>query len=301
MMSSSAPYRILLYYKFVPIADPQALAAVHLAYCKRLGLRGRILIAPEGINGTCSGTPEQTTAYQNLMEQIPLFRGMVYKVDESEQHAFEKIFVRAKKELVTFRLEDDVDPNQSTGKRLKPKQFFEKLQDPEVIVIDGRNAYEYDIGHFRGAIRPNLESSREFPQWIRENLHAYKNKPIITYCTGGIRCEKLSGFLLKEGFTDVSQLDGGIVTYGKDPEVQGRLFDGKCYVFDKRVSVKVNHTDEDCIVGKCHHCGKAEDRYVNCANDYCHLQHICCPACEEEHQRFCSPACEEITLKRLEA
>jgi UPF0176 protein len=236
-----------------------------------------------------------------MMRQIPLFKDLVVKIDESDSHAFKKIFVRPKKELVTFRLEEDVDPNELTGTHLKPKDFYEKLQQEDVIVIDGRNYYEYDIGHFRGAIRPEVESSRDFPEWIRENLSQYKDRPILTYCTGGIRCEKLSGFLLKEGFKDVSQLDGGIVTYGKDPEVQGKLFDGKCYVFDERISVPVNHTDEDIIVGRCYHCGKPEDRYINCANDDCHKKHVCCTECEDEHNSFCSLECEEKTMSSLEA
>jgi UPF0176 protein len=301
MTTEEAPYRILLYYKFVKIADHEALAREHLSYCKKLGVKGRILVAPEGINGTLSGTVEQTDAYMSMMRQIPLFHDLEVKIDESDSHAFHKIFVRPKKELVTFRLEEDVDPNELTGKHLKPKEFYEKLQQGDVIVLDGRNYYEYDIGHFRGAIRPEVESSRDFPDWIRQNLSEFKDRPILTYCTGGIRCEKLSGFLLKEGFTDVSQLDGGIVTYGKDPEVKGRLFDGKCYVFDERISVPINSTDEDIIVGRCLHCGKEEDRYINCANDDCHKKHVCCVECEEEHNSFCSLECEEKTMSSLEA
>ncbi len=300
-MTTSKSHRILLYYKYVTIEDPEAFAKEHLAYCKKLGVKGRILVAREGINGTLSGTVEQTDAYISMMRSVPLFRDLVFKIDEHEGHAFHKIFVRPKKELVTFRLEEDVDPNRLTGKHLKPKDFYEKLQREDVIVLDGRNNYEYDIGHFRGAIRPDVESFRDFPEWIRQNLSEYKDRPILTYCTGGIRCEKLSGFLLQEGFKDVSQLEGGIVTYGQDPEVKGRLYDGKLYVFDERISVPVNRTDEDIVVGRCHHCGKPEDRYINCANDLCHLQHICCEECEEEHNRFCSKECEEETLLRYEA
>jgi UPF0176 protein len=301
MTTEEAPYRILLYYKFIAIEDHEALAREHLAYCRKLGVKGRILVAPEGINGTLSGTVEQTDEYLRMMHQIPLFKDLVVKIDESDSHAFKKIFVRPKKELVTFRLEEDVNPNELTGRHLKPKEFYEKLQQDDVIVLDGRNYYEYDIGHFRGAIRPEVESTRDFPEWIRENLSEFKDRPILTYCTGGIRCEKLSGFLMKEGFKDVSQLDGGIVTYGKDEEVQGRLFDGKCYVFDERISVPVNRTDEDIIVGRCYHCGKPEDRYINCANDDCHKKHVCCTECEEEHNSFCSTECEDKTLSSLEA
>lgn len=293
-MTDSQQFQILLYYKFVPIPDPEAFKEEHLQYCKELGLKGRILVAAEGINGTVSGTIEQTEQYMRDMHANPLFADMVFKVDPSEGHAFKKMFVRHRKELVTFRVEDELDPNVISGKRLSPKEFFEYLQRDDVIVIDGRNDYEYDIGHFRNAIRPDVQSFREFPEWIRENLSEHKDKTILTYCTGGIRCEKLTGFMLKEGFHDVAQLEGGIVTYGKDPEVQGRLFDGKCYVFDERISVPINRTDEDIIVGKCHHCGKPEDRYINCDNDACHLQHICCEECEELHNSCCSAECEEI-------
>ncbi|WP_106765930.1 rhodanese-related sulfurtransferase [Paenibacillus faecalis] len=292
-MTEQQSYQILLYYKFVPIPDPEAFKDEHLQYCKDLGLKGRILVASEGINGTVSGTIEQTEQYMKDMKSNPLFKDMVFKVDPSDGHAFRKMFVRHRKELVTFRVEHELDPNEISGERLSPQQFFEHLQQDDVIVLDGRTDYEYDIGHFRNAIRPDVGSFREFPKWIRENMSQYKDKKILTYCTGGIRCEKLTGFMLKEGFKDVAQLEGGIVTYGKDPDVQGRLFDGKCYVFDERISVKINRTDEDIIVGKCHHCGEPEDRYINCANDACHLQHICCEKCEELHQGFCSDTCEE--------
>ncbi len=293
-------YRILLYYKYVRIDEHELFAKEHLEACKVLQLKGRILIAKEGINGTVCGTPEQTNAYMSMMQQDPRFADMIFKIDESNQPAFKKIFVRPRAELVTFRLEEDVNPNELTGTYLSPKQFYEHLQEDDVIILDGRNDYEYDIGHFRNAIRPDVEAFRDFPEWIRENMSEFKNKKILTYCTGGIRCEKLSGFLLKEGFTDVSQLHGGIITYGKDPEVRGRLFDGKCYVFDERISVPINRTDEDKVVGKCHHCGKPEDRYVNCAYDLCHLQHICCPACEQKHQLYCSAVCEERDLLAFE-
>jgi UPF0176 protein len=294
------PYRILLYYKYVTIEDPEGFAQEHRELCQSLGLKGRILVAPEGINGTVSGTVDQTNAYMRHMHEHPLFHDLVFKIDDSDDHAFQKMFVRPKKELVTFRLQDDVNPNELTGKHLKPKQFYEMLQRDDVVVLDGRNDYEFDIGHFRGAIRPEVESFREFPDWIRQNMDQYKDKPILTYCTGGIRCEKLSGFLLQEGFKQVYQLDGGIATYGKDPEVQGKLFDGKMYVFDERISVPVNQV-EPVVVGKCHHCGKPEDRYINCANDFCHKQHIVCSDCYEKHNQFCSNECEEFWLNRAES
>jgi len=297
-MTEQKQYRILLYYKFVRIDDPETFARDHLAFCQQLGVKGRILVAREGINGTLSGTVEQADEYMAHLRRDERFRDIVFKIDEADGHAFKKLSVRPRKELVTFRLEEDVDPNERTGKYLTPKQFYEELQKEDVIVLDGRNGYEYDIGHFRGAIRPDVESFREFPEWIRKNLSSYKDRKIITYCTGGIRCEKLTAFMLKEGFKDVAQLQGGIVTYGKDPEVKGRLFDGKCYVFDERISVRINQTEEDTVVGKCYHCGSPADRYINCAYDFCHRQHIVCPECEEKHRGFCSEECEEREMRR---
>jgi UPF0176 protein len=292
--------RVLLYYKYVSIEDPESFKDEHLKYCKDLGLLGRIIVAPEGINGTVSGTYEQTETYMNHLKADPRFADIVFKIDEVEEHTFKKMFVRHKKELVTWRFEKDVNPNELSGKRLSPKEFYEALQDEDVIVIDGRNDYEYEIGHFRGAIRPDVKASRDFPEWVRNNISQFKDKKVLTYCTGGIRCEKFSGFLMQEGFKDVSQLEGGIVTYGKDPEVQGRLWDGKCYVFDERISVPINQTEEDVVISTCYYCGKTEDRYVNCANPECNKQHVCCTECEVKHKRSCTKECLEHPRNRYE-
>lgn len=296
-MASDKRYRVLLYYKYVHIEDHEAFAAEHLDYCKKLGLKGRILVAREGINGTVSGTVEQTKEYMDKLHQDPRFSDMQFKVDEAEKHAFKKMFVRPRPEIVSLRLENDINPNEKTGNYLSPKEFREYLQRDDVVVIDARNDYEYEIGHFRGAINPKINAFRELPQWVRENLSDYKDKKILTYCTGGIRCEKFTGFLLEEGFRDVNQLHGGIIMYGKDEEVQGELFDGKCYVFDERISVPINKK-EPVIVSNCYHCGKPEDRYVNCANPECNLQHVCCEECEKEYERSCSAQCREHPRNR---
>ncbi|GFN31690.1 oxygen-dependent tRNA uridine(34) hydroxylase TrhO [Paenibacillus xylaniclasticus] len=293
-MTSRLPFQVLLYYKFVPIPDPEQFTAEHLTFCKELGLKGRILIASEGINGTVSGTIEQTEAYMRHMHSNPLFADMVFKIDEAEDHTFRKMFVRHKKELVTLRYEKELDPNKVSGKRLSPVEFHEMLQRDDVIILDGRSDYEFDLGHFRGAIRPNLATFKEFPEWIRNNMNEeYRDRPILTYCTGGIRCEKLTGVLINEGFPNVYQLDGGIVTYGKDPVVKGHLWDGKCYVFDERISVPINRTDEQVVVGKCYHCGGPAETYINCADDTCHRQHLVCEACDDIHHGYCSAECEE--------
>jgi UPF0176 protein len=285
--------QVLLYYKYVHINNYEAFAIEHLTFCQKLNLKGRVSIAYEGINGTLSGTVDETERYMEFMSQHPLFYDIQFKVDIHDGHAFKKLSVRPRKEIVTWRLDEQVDPSQATGKHLSPKEFYEHLQQDDVIIIDGRNDFEYDLGHFRGSIRSGVVTTRDFPEWVHKNLSEHKEKKIITYCTGGIRCEKLTSFLISEGFEDVSQLDGGIVTYGKDPEVQGELFEGKCYVFDERISVPINQV-EPVVVGRCYHCDQLAETYINCANDFCHRQHIVCPSCQEKYQHFCSEKCEEV-------
>lgn len=283
-------YRVLLYYKYVPIENPEEYAKEHLKLCKELGLKGRILVAEEGINGTVSGTVDQTEEYMRMMHEDPCFSDLVFKIDEADGHAFKKMHVRPRKEIVTLGLEDDVNPNEMTGKYLEPKEFFEAMQDPETVVIDARNDYEYDLGHFRGAIRPDIKAFRDLPEWIKENKDMFKDKKVLTYCTGGIRCEKFSGWLVKEGFEDVGQLHGGIATYSKDPEVKGQLWDGKMYVFDERIAVPINHV-EHVVVGKDYFTGEPCERYVNCANPECNKQILASEENEHKYLRGCSPEC----------
>ncbi|MFD2627248.1 rhodanese-related sulfurtransferase [Oceanobacillus kapialis] len=283
-------YQVLLYYQYVPIEDPVSFADEHLKFCKELELKGRILVAEEGINGTVSGTKEQTKKYMEAMHNDPRFADMVFKIDEHDEHAFKKMHVRPRPELVSLRLENDIDPLETTGKYLSPKEFFDAMQDEDTVVIDARNDYEYDLGHFRGAIRPDIETFRELPKWIKENKENLKDKKVLTYCTGGIRCEKFSGWLLEEGFEDVSQLHGGIVSYGKDPEVQGELWDGQCYVFDNRIAVPINQK-EHVVVGVDYFDGQPCERYVNCANPECNQQILCSEENEHKYMRGCTHEC----------
>ncbi|MEK4922893.1 rhodanese-related sulfurtransferase [Cytobacillus sp. FSL R5-0569] len=290
MTEENNQYRVLLYYKYVTIEHPEAFSKHHLKACRELGLKGRILVAKEGINGTVSGTVEQTNAYIDMMKNDNRFSDMVFKIDETNGHAFKKMHVRPRKEIVTLKLEDDLNPNEITGKYLEPKAFFEAMQAEDTVVIDARNDYEYDIGHFRGAIRPDVEAFRDLPDWIREHKDQLSGKKILTYCTGGIRCEKFSGWLVREGFEDVNQLHGGIVTYGKDPEVQGELWDGQCYVFDERISVPINQK-EHTIVGKDYFTGESCERYVNCANPECDKRFMTTEENEYKYLRSCSDEC----------
>lgn len=289
-MNDVKPYRILLYYMYVPIENPEEFAKQHLKLCEELGLKGRILVAAEGINGTVSGTVEQTEQYMQTMKKDPRFAEMVFKIDEADEHAFKKMHVRPRKEVVTLQLDDDVNPQELTGTYLSPKEFFEAMQEENTVIIDARNDYEYDLGHFRGALRPDIQAFRQLPDWVREHKDELEGKKILTYCTGGIRCEKFSGWLKKEGFEDVNQLHGGIVTYGKDPEVQGRLWDGQCYVFDDRIGVPINRV-EHVIVGRDHFTGEPCERYVNCANPECDKRIFCTEENEHKYLRGCTHEC----------
>ena len=290
-------YRVLLYYKYVPIEDPVTFAQEHLAACKELGLKGRILVSDEGINGTCSGTIEQTDAYMNMMKADERFADMVYKIDETEGHAFKKMHVRPKQEIVHLGLADDINPNELTGQYLSPKEFFEQMQAEDTVVIDARNDYEFDLGHFRGAIRPEIRNFRDLPDWMLENKEMFEGKKVLTYCTGGLRCEKFSGWLVREGFEGVGQLHGGIATYAKDPEVRGQLWDGQMYVFDERIAVPINQV-EHVVVGKDHFTGEPCERYVNCANPDCNDKILCSEENEHKYLRSCSDECREHPRNR---
>lgn len=292
-------YRVLLYYHYVEILDPEAVVEEHLAYCLELGVKGRIYIAPEGINGTISGTTEQVDTYIEYMDQHPLFHGMVFKSDEADDHAFIKMHVRVKPELVNFRLDEDVNPKEITGQYLEPAEFYERLQDPNTIVIDARNDYEHDVGHFKGAIKPNIHNFRELPRWIQENKELLEGKRIMAYCTGGVRCEKFTGWLKREGFNDVAQLHGGIVTYGKDPVAQGQFWEGQCYVFDKRLVVPVNQVNPT-IVGRDWFDGTPCERYINCANPECNRQILCSEHNEVLYRASCTDECRVHPLNRYE-
>lgn len=283
-------YRVLLFYKYVKIDDPETVVAEHLKACKDIGLKGRIFIGTEGINGTCSGTIEQTQAYMDMMNADERFKDIVYKIDETDAHAFKKMHVRVREQIVNLSLEDDVNPNKLTGNYLSPAEFLDKMQEEDTVILDARNDYEYDLGHFRGAIRPDIRTFRELPDWIRENKEQFEGKKILTYCTGGIRCEKFSGWLVREGFEDVSQLEGGIVSYGKDPVAKGQLWDGQCYVFDERIAVPINQV-EHVVVGRDHFDGEPCERYVNCANPECNEQILCSEENEHLYMRSCTDEC----------
>ncbi len=290
------PFQTLLYYCYSPIENAEQFAADHLKFCKSLHLVGRIIVADEGLNGTVSGTAEACKAYMDAIHADPRFAKTDFKIDEVEEPSFIKMHCRYKSEIVYSGLRDPnvIDPNRETGKHLEPAEFLEMKDRDDVVILDVRSDYEHNLGRFKNAVTLDIENFRDFPQKINE-LAQYKDKKILTYCTGGIKCEKASALLLKEGFKDVYQLHGGIIKYGK--EAGGKDFEGKCYVFDNRVAVEVNSVNP-VVISTCYNCGKTTPKMINCANPECNEHFTQCDDCGEKMLGCCSDICMEHPRRR---
>lgn len=295
-MNTQAPYHILLYYCYTPIEQAEQYTQEHYELCKRLKIRGRIIVADEGLNGTVSGTVEACKEYMNTLHADPRFAHIDFKIDESNGHAFQKLHVRYKPEIVHSGLRDPkvINPAKETGKHINGEEFLQLKEQDDVVILDVRSNYEHHVGKFKNAITLDIDNFREFPEKVKELEHL-KDKKVITYCTGGIKCEKASALLLKEGFKDVFQLHGGIVKYAK--ETGGKDFDGVCYVFDNRVTVPVNQVNPK-VISHCHLCGEPTPRMINCANPECNEHLPVCEECGWEMEGACSTECREHPRKR---
>lgn len=290
-------YEIILFYKYVYITQPQKLVREQKQLQERLGLRGRTLIAHEGINATLEGTQESISEYLNFLLSDPRFATTHIKRSPGTGEAFPKTVVKLRDEIVTLGLGTcDINPNQLTGKRLLPERLHDWLRsDKEFYIIDMRNAYEHLFGYFENSILPPMDNFRDLPKFV-ESLAHLKNKTVLTVCTGGVRCEKASGYLLSQGFTDVYQLDGGIVSYME--KYPNEDFIGKLYVFDNRITMGFFTDDPNHkIVARCVVCSQPSERLTNCHNDDCHRQMVACKGCEsKEGSNFlCKIACKEKT------
>ena len=281
------PYRVLLYYIYSPIQNPEQYREEHHLLCLNLNLLGRIIVAPEGLNGTVSGLTADCEAYMAALHADPRFADIEFKVDEADGHTFQKLLVRVKAEIVHSEL--GVNPLKQTGIHLEPEEFRQLKNDPDVVLVDMRSNYEHEVGKFKGAITFDMENLRELPEHMHEIEHL-RDKKIITYCTGGIKCEKASAYLLAQGFENVYQLHGGIIKYGM--EAGGEDFDGECYVFDNRVTVPVNHINP-AIVSTCYRCVTPTSRMINCASPLCNNHITLCEACGHEHGGTCTDNCKQ--------
>ncbi|MDO7852289.1 oxygen-dependent tRNA uridine(34) hydroxylase TrhO [Hymenobacter convexus] len=287
-------YQVLLYYCYTPLENPEQFRDEHHRLCLELDLRGRIIVAAEGLNGTVSGTVESCAAYMAAVKADPRFDALEFKVDEVAAHTFQKLHVRVKPEIVHSSLRH-VRPHEKTGQHLSPEEFKALKDRDDVVVVDVRSDYEYNLGRFKNAVTLDIENFRDFPERV-ERLKEFKDKKILTYCTGGVKCEKASAFLLEQGFENVYQLHGGIIKYGI--EAGGEDFDGQCYVFDNRVAVDVNRVNPT-VISRCQHCQAPSNRLINCANPHCNAHLPLCEACGEKLQGACSDACAVHPDKRV--
>jgi UPF0176 protein len=277
--------KILLYYKFTPIKDPEAIRLWQKTLTDSLDLRGRILISEHGINGTVGGELDDLKKYIKETNGFAGFKNMVFKWSDGGREDFPRMSVRSRRELVGFKNSDDefeVDENGVVGGgiHLKPKQVHELVEKygDDVIFFDGRNAHEAAIGKFKNAIVPNTNTSRDFLDELESDKYDdIKNKKVVTYCTGGIRCEVISAMMKKRGFSDVYQIDGGIVKYGETYGDDG-LWEGSLRVFDDRMTVDFSdHTE---VIGECTHCQGKTSNFENCAWANCNDLVLICENCK---------------------
>jgi UPF0176 protein len=277
--------KIILYYGFAPIEDPEAVKLWQKTLCESLGLKGRILISKHGINGTLGGDMAALKKYVRQTKEYPGFRKIDFKWSDGTGEDFPRLRVRVRPELVAFGAPDelkvDVNGVVGGGKHLKPREVDQLVAErgDEVLFFDGRNAYEAKIGKFKNAIVPDVDTSHDFIRDLESGKYDdIKDKPIVTYCTGGIRCEVLSAIMINRGFKEVYQIEGGIVRYG---ESQGdeSLWEGSLYVFDDRMNV--NFTDKAKTIGECEACGGATSKFRNCTNLACKDLVLLCDNCAD--------------------
>jgi UPF0176 protein len=283
--------KILLYYKFTPLSDPESVKLWQKTLCEQLNLKGRILVSRHGLNGTVGGNIDDLKAYIKATKQYPGFKDIVWKWSEGGRDDFPRLSVKHRRELVGFKNSDDefdVDEHGviDGGTHLKPEQVHElvKTYGDDVVFFDGRNEHEARIGRFKNAVVPNTNTSRDFIAELESDKYdAIKNKKVISYCTGGIRCEVISAMMKKRGFTDVYQIDGGIVKYGEAYGDDG-LWEGSLRVFDKRMTI--DFSDHTKTIGECTHCQGKTSNFENCALAECNDLVLICETCKQDADKL---------------
>ncbi len=297
MLCMEQDYTILLFYKYVQIENPAEVRGWQMELCQKLGLKGRLIVAHEGINVTLEGTTENVQKYIEELEKDSRFLNIHFKKSKGTGDAFPKLSVKVRKEIVSLHLENDIDPNQITGKHLMPeelKQWYESGK--EFYVIDMRNDYEFKVGCFKDSVLMPIQNFRDIPSALSYIEHL-KDKTVLPVCTGGVRCEKASGLLVREGFKDVYQLYGGIVNYME--KFPAQEFKGTLYVFDKRITMDFDPEDRHEVIGRCDKCGSDTEMFANCRNKQCNKHILCCDDCRmDDGTVFCSQQCEELVLNK---
>jgi len=278
--------KILLYYKFTPLSDPEAVRLWQKTLTDSLNLRGRILVSKHGVNGTVGGELADLKKYIKATKEFAEFKNVVFKWSDGSREDFPRMSVKARPELVGFKnSEDEFDVDENGviggGVHLKPAQVHELVEKygDDVVFFDGRNAHEASIGKFKDAVVPNTNTSRDFIAELESDKYDdIKGKKVVTYCTGGIRCEVLSAMMKKRGFDEVYQMDGGIVKYGEAFGDDG-LWEGSLRVFDDRMTVEFS--DHAKTIGKCTHCNSATSNFENCAWANCNDLVLICEDCKD--------------------
>lgn len=275
--------KIILYYGFTPISDPEAVQLWQQNLCESLGLKGRILISKHGINGTLGGDISALRKYAKTTRRYKGFRTIDFKWSMANGTEFPRLRVRIRKELVAFGAPDAIQVTEkgvtNGGKHLKPAAVDQLVKDrgDEVVFFDGRNAFEAAIGKFKNALVPDVQTTREFVAEIKSGKYDdIKDRPVVTYCTGGVRCEILSAIMIDNGFKEVYQIEGGIVRYGKS-QGDKSLWEGSLYVFDERLNI--NFSDQAKTIGRCEACDAPTSTYRDCLSQACRDLLLLCDTC----------------------
>jgi UPF0176 protein len=294
LFQESDPRTTISFYRYFPVEDPQAFRDQLYAALSTLKVFGRIYIAREGINAQISVPQPNFEELRALLNKITGLEDLRLNIAvDDDGKSFWVLKVKVREKIVADGIEDPEFDMQRKGQYVDAAAFNQLTDDPATIVVDMRNHYEYEVGHFDKAIEVPSDTFRDQLPMSAEMLEAEKEKTIIMYCTGGIRCEKASAWLLHKGFKNVFHLEGGIIHYAQTVQQQGleNKFRGKNFVFDNRLGERI--TDE--VIARCHQCGAPADTHTNCRNEGCHLLFIQCEACAEKYEGCCSPVCQQTT------
>lgn len=285
-----AEYLVLAFYKFFTIEDPEAEVLRHKSFLQERDVTSRVYIATHGINGQLCAAYEDAYAYMNWLAEHPEYRDISFKIHRYHEHVFPRLTIKTRQQLVAL---DQMPNMELRGKHLSPAEWRHKLEsDEDFFLIDVRNDYEWEVGHFEGTERPPCQTFRDFPAYADEIQAQYQQqpKPVLMYCTGGIRCELYSALLKERGISEVYQLEGGVINYGEKEGNQH--WKGKLFVFDDRLTVPIA-TEEESLeqVGRCHCCQTLIDDYYNCANMDCNELFLACKTCLQDLMGCCTPEC----------
>ncbi|MEJ0101091.1 MAG: rhodanese-related sulfurtransferase [Bacteroidota bacterium] len=292
LYEETEPRTTISFYRYFSIDEPQQFRDSLYKALHELNVFGRIYVAHEGINAQISVLSANFEAFKNYLYSIGPLNGIRLNTAVDDGKSFWVLKVKVREKIVADGITDPEFNMVKKGKYVNASQMNELLKDPGTIVIDMRNHYEYEVGHFENAVEVPSDTFREQLPMAVDMMKDKKDKNIIMYCTGGIRCEKASAFMLHNGFNNVFHLEGGIINYARDIKENGlkSKFIGKNFVFDDRLGERV--TDD--VIAKCHQCGKPADTHINCANNGCHLLFIQCDDCREKYKACCSKECQDI-------